>query len=131
MLDIDDVEDPTAMFESFGMEKIKANAIYLAAITPSGHGLRLVFERTTIAEDNHRPETIAEAQSRVAHHLGLSSFDSSTKDLARASFLVPLSYVLYLDETGLEFPDEATAAQVAESFAALSGGGEESLKFKV
>lgn len=117
MLDIDDVENPTSLFESFGMEAIKANAIYLAAVTPSGHGLRLVFERTTVPSDNHRPETIAEAQSRVAHNLGLSSFDSSTKDLARASFLVPLSYVLYLDEAGLEFPDEVTAKATAERFA--------------
>ena len=112
MLDVDDVENPTDVFNSFNVDNLRTHRVYLVTITPSGHGLRLVFER-------EEGESIQAAQERIAKVFSIPTFDTSTKDLARASFLVPLSYVLYLDETGLEFPDEATAKDTAERFASI------------
>ncbi len=110
MLDIDDVENPTDVFNGFTDDRLRTHRVYLVTITPSGHGLRLVFER-------EEGESIQAAQERIAKVFSIPTFDASTKDLARASFLVPLSYVLYLDETGLEFPDEQTAKATATRFA--------------
>ena len=109
MLDIDDVENPTDVFNGFTDDRLRTHRVYLVTITPSGHGLRLVFER-------EEGESIQAAQERIAKVFSIPTFDASTKDLARASFIVPLSYVLYLDETGLEFPDEATAQETAARF---------------
>lgn len=112
MLDVDDVENPTDVFNSFNVDNLRTHRVYLVTITPSGHGLRLVFER-------EEGESIQAAQERIAKIFSIPTFDTSTKDLARASFLVPLSYVLYFDETGLEFPDEQTAKATAERFASI------------
>ena len=76
-----------------------APCIYFVAITPSGHGLRIIAER--------KPgESIPDAQMRVAAACNLPEFDAVTKDLARASFIMPWSYVLYCEPSGLDFNDE-------------------------
>lgn len=120
MLDVDDVENPTDVFNSFNVDNLRTHRVYLVTITPSGHGLRLVFER-------EEGESIQAAQERIAKIFSIPTFDTSTKDLARASFLVPLSYVLYLDETGLEFPDEATAQETAARFTTVGEEGNDEL----
>ena len=76
-----------------------APCIYFVAITPSGHGLRIIAER------NHG-ESIPDAQRRIADLCRLPEYDSVTTDLARASFLMPWSYVLYCEPSGLDFKDE-------------------------
>jgi hypothetical protein len=93
MFDIDDLDDPKSEYNE-SQAKLKSLGVVMAHVTPSTHGLRYVFKR---------PDgmTIAESQQWFAEQLGISSFDSCTKDLARISFAVPQSYVLYLDETAL------------------------------
>ena len=73
--------------------------IHFVAITPSGHGLRVIGERRV-------GESIPQAQQRLAALLGITEYDAVTTDLARASFLMPWSYVLYCEPSGLNFNDE-------------------------
>lgn len=109
MLDLDHVDDPRSLFASFSDEELHACQVCFAAITPSGHGLRLIAERL-------RGESILDAQQRLADALHLPAFDPSTKDLARASFVVPRSYLLYIDPSGLEFPNREQADLIAGCF---------------
>ena len=59
-------------------------------MTPSCHGLRLVFAM--------RPEfaSIAEAQKWMGLQIGWEC-DPACKDLARASYVVPREYVYFID----------------------------------
>ena len=68
--------------------------ISLAHVSPSGEGIRLVFEMP-------KGMSLAEAQQWMAGQLGDDSYDGSVKDLARCSFLVGRDYVLYYDEEEL------------------------------
>ena len=76
-----------------------APCIYFVAITPSGHGLRIIAERNA-------GESIPDAQLRIASACNISEYDGVTTDLARASFLMPWSYVLYCEPIGLDFEDD-------------------------
>ena len=100
MLDIDHIDNPRDFFSRWVAPTLTAeNKIYFVAITPSGHGIRVIAEREP-------EESIPAAQKRLAHYFALTEFDAVTKDLARASFLMPWSYVLYCEPTGLDFTDE-------------------------
>ena len=68
--------------------------ISLAHVSPSGEGVRLVFEIPG-------GMTLAEAQQWMAKQLGDDNYDGCVKDLARCSFVVPRNYVLYYDEEEL------------------------------
>ena len=94
MLDVDHVENPREWFESIDKQILSDNKIYLVAITASGKGLRLIGERL-----EHEP--IEAAQLRIAQALGIQEFDAVTKDLARASYVVPRDYILWIYEAGL------------------------------
>ena len=63
--------------------------ILLIHLTPSGHGLRIVAKAT-----KQSPDTIAECQAQLAQRLGLA-IDVAVKDIARASFAVPRSHIIY------------------------------------
>lgn len=100
MLDIDHIDDPRDFFSQWiAPVLIAENKIYFVAITPSGHGLRIIAEREV-------GESIPAAQKRLAELFALPEFDAVTKDLARASFLMPWSYVLYCEPSGLDFANE-------------------------
>ena len=75
-------------------ESLKAEGIFLIAITASGHGLRVIGKR-------EHGESIEAAQMRMAQVLGIKEYDAVTKDLARASYVVPREYILYEDREGL------------------------------
>ena len=135
MLDIDHIDDPRDIFScnifpklqntspSRGRELIAAEVvennvvevvdlnnprIFFVAITPSGHGLRIIAER----QEN---ESISAAQQRLTELCHLHEFDGVTTDLARASFLMPWSYVLYCEPSGLNFHDEAHFNKIQRS----------------
>lgn len=118
MLDIDHIDQPRAWFESITVERITELRICFIAITPSGHGLRIIAER--------RMADLAADQAQLAKDLGFVEFDSCTKDLSRASFIMPMSYVLYMDDAAFEFPDEAAATQAA-NVSSLSSSREPSM----
>ena len=79
-------------------------AVALAHITPSGEGLRLVFVVP-------RGMDIAHAQQWLSRQIGDAHYDVACKDLARCSFAVPESYVLYINEDVL-FGDVSAAMPV-------------------
>ena len=118
MLDIDHIDDPREFFSRWIFPAINKSApsgedlggasIYFVAITPSGHGLRIIAERNL-------GESIPDAQRRIASACNIPEYDSVTTDLARASFLMPWSYVLYCEPCGLNFRDEAEMNQITAS----------------
>ena len=113
MLDIDHIDDPREFFSRWIAPQLTAeNKIYFVAITPSGHGLRVIAEREA-------GESIPAAQKRLATWFCLTEFDAVTKDLARASFLMPWSYVLYCEPAGLNFDTAEREAVVTAHFAQL------------
>ena len=104
MLDVDHVEEPRAWFDSIDKQLLSDNKIYLVAITASGKGLRLIGERMSMSvgsDDIRQLESIEAAQLRIATALGIKEYDAVTKDLARASYVVPRSYILWIYEAGL------------------------------
>ena len=114
MLDIDHVEDPNDFFSTHILpalqysDKQRQAQIHFVAITPSGHGLRIIAERN----DN---EAIPDAQRRLAEVCRLEEYDGVTTDLARASYLMPWSYVLYCEPLDLDFDDEAEMKSITAS----------------
>ena len=113
MLDIDHIDDPRDFFSQWiAPVLIAENKIYFVAITPSGHGIRVIAEREP-------EESIPAAQKRLAHYFALTEFDAVTKDLARASFLMPWSYVLYCEPTGLNFNTPEQEAVITTHFSQL------------
>ena len=128
MLDIDHIDNPRDFFSthifphlnseaSEPSELLNSNraAIYFVAITPSGHGLRIIAERNP-------GESIPDAQRRLADVCCLDEYDGVTTDLARASYLMPWSYVLYCEPSGLNFEDEAEMKSVTAACSASAGG---------
>ena len=111
MLDIDHIDDPREFFSRWIAPVLTAeNKIYFVAITPSGHGIRVIAEREP-------EESIPAAQKRLAHYFALTEFDAVTKDLARASFLIPWSYILYCEPSQLDFGTPEKEAVVTTHFA--------------
>ena len=110
MLDIDHVENPNDFLALEFLEKdagnirefLKENRIALIAKTPSNHGIRIVGEM-------QQGETIVQAQQRLANLFEVKQYDAVTKDLARASFVMPWSYVYYFDEDILQFAEQQSA----------------------
>ena len=113
MLDIDHIDDPREFFSRWIAPVLAAeNKIYFVAITPSGHGIRVIAEREP-------EESIPAAQKRLATCFCLTEFDAVTKDLARASFLMPWSYVLYCEPSQLDFGTPEKEAVITAHFAQL------------
>jgi len=119
MLDVDHVDNPREWWaklfngqinEKMVNEQMVNNKIYLVAITASGHGIRIIGERMAITNDQSQItnyETIEAAQLRIATALGIVEYDAVTKDLARASYVVPRDYILWIYEAGLlEMPEK-------------------------
>lgn len=92
--DKDHVADPEGWYRKSIEPRLQELGIVLAHKTPSLEGIRLVFR---IA----RGVSLAQAQSSLAQAIGDDEYDGSVKDMARISFAVPRSYILYLDEKGL------------------------------
>lgn len=115
MLDIDHIDDPrdffsTHIFPNISPLKRGGRGVHFVAITPSGHGIRVIAEREP-------EESIPAAQKRLAHYFALTEFDAVTKDLARASFLMPWSYILYCEPAGLNFDTPEKEAVITSHFA--------------
>lgn len=121
MLDVDHVEDPRAWFDAIDKQLLSDNRICLVAITASGHGLRIIGERLSGSPQDGLSasavgtlsgavglESIEQAQMRIAQVLSIQEYDAVTKDLARASYIVPRDYILWINADGLLLmPDQA------------------------
>ena len=93
--DVDHLDyDPRAYYFNKVAGREAELGISLAHVSPSGEGIRLVFEMP-------KGMTLAEAQQWMAEQLEDDTYDGSVKDLARCSFVVCRDYVLYYDEEEL------------------------------
>jgi len=93
MIDIDDVNDPRALFNhlmEMHHELFRDGTILLVFITPSGHGLKIVFKCD--------PEkgNLIDNQNWLGNLLGVE-IDESCKDASRLSFAPLFDDVLYED----------------------------------
>ena len=103
MLDVDHVDNPVDWFVQLDKKTLADEKIYFVAITASGKGLRIIGERRRGSGPEYPCgiETIEAAQMRMAQALGIQEYDAVTKDLARASYVVPRDYILWMDSTEL------------------------------
>ena len=102
--DVDHLPEPPRQYYDRKVAGREAElGICLSHITPSSEGLRLVFQIP-------RGMDLAGAQQWMARQLGDEQYDGCVKDLARCSFGVPRSYVLYYDEQALFAPRDVPAA---------------------
>ena len=115
MLDVDHVDNPREAYlrllpEGKSEEWFIENGIYLIAITASGHGLRVIGRRNSLPFREGLGlgslESIEAAQLRMATVLNITEYDAVTKDLARASYVVPRDYILWIYEAGLLYMPE-------------------------
>ena len=97
-LSIYDVDHLTYDPRAYYMNKVAGReselGISFAHVSPSGEGIRLVFEMP-------KGMSLAEAQGWMAKQLDDDTYDGSVKDMARCSFVVCRDYVLYYDEEEL------------------------------
>ncbi|MGI6222014.1 MAG: BT4734/BF3469 family protein [Prevotella sp.] len=91
MLDVDHVDDPRGLYDKISSKLVGAQ-VCLVHITPSWHGLRIIFPATS-------PDIVSSI-NQMAHTLGIEDLDvdKACKDLSRASFLVMPSMVLYRND---------------------------------
>ncbi|MBR2253787.1 MAG: VirE protein, partial [Prevotella sp.] len=94
MYDIDHISDPRGYYQTMVADRVAELGIVLAHVTPSLEGLRLIFVMP-------QGMTLEEAQLWMSQQLGDANYDGCVKDMARSSFVVPRSYVLYMDEEEL------------------------------
>ena len=123
MLDVDHVDNPRDWFNSLNTQLLSDNKIYLVAITASGKGLRIIGERMSMSvgsDDIRQLESIEAAQLRIATALGIKEYDAVTKDLARASYVVPRSYILWIYEAGLFAERECSVLATSDGEKPLS-----------
>ena len=122
MLDVDHVDNPRDWFNSLNTQLLSDNRIYLVAITASGHGIRIIGERMSISPQDGL-ESIEQAQMRIAQVLSIKEYDAVTKDLARASYVVPRDYILWIYADGLfsdlQYPVLASSASEKSPLLAL------------
>ena len=93
VMDIDHVENPKGVFDNVIMKECKnvKNGILLVYITPSGHGLKIVFKART------EWGNLIDNQHAMAKVLGVE-VDESGKDSSRMSYICKNSDILYLDK---------------------------------
>lgn len=106
MLDIDHIENPNEVYINKIAGRLDELGIVLVHITISTKGLRIVAKCQSMFE------TIEANQRWLASMLGLD-YDGVCKDWARASFLVPFTYILFMK--GEIFNPEVKADYVLEN----------------
>ena len=102
VMDVDHVENPKGVFDNVIMKECKnvKNGILLVYITPSGHGLKIVFKA--------REEwgNLIDNQHAMAKVLGVE-VDESGKDSSRMSYICKNSDILYLDKELFTYENKA------------------------
>ena len=94
VMDIDHVEEPLTLYQSWVEKGLdwKALGILLVYITPSGHGLKIVF-KARLEWGN-----LIANQHAMASELGNVIIDESGRDSSRMSYICKNSDILYLDK---------------------------------
>ena len=118
-LDLDELngEDPREVWKRLVQLLIMLeleHLIVLAHVSCSGKGLRIVYVIPSQFDILEPTERIDQSKQWLAEKLGVTD-DSKTKDLARGSFAVPRSYVLYGPDKRL-FEESVNASVKDELF---------------
>lgn len=120
MTDFDGLEAPLHLPPIGGVsptsaEFCKAHGILLMHLTPSGHGLRVVFKGDTT-------KTYVENQHAMADLLQLP-LDEACKDLARCSFAVPEDHIIHLDSQLFTYNNPLNSQKRPTPVPSREGGG--------
>ena len=91
VMDVDHVEEPQEKFVEWKALDFGKLGILLVYVTPSGHGLKVVF-KADVAKGN-----LIDNQHAMAEVLGVE-VDESCKDASRMSFICKESDILYMDQ---------------------------------
>ena len=95
VMDIDHVENPKQLFESWGLKTTELSSrILLVYVTPSGHGLKVVFKA------DPQKGNLIDNQLAMARVLGVDC-DESCKDASRMSFICTKEDILFINEDEL------------------------------
>lgn len=111
--DFDNLEAPiVTWYEKFcpQLEKLR---VALAFVSPSGHGLKVIFVRV-------EGMTNEQNQLWISKMVGIDNYDS-TADLARAAFLTKRSNLLHYDHS-LLFADEVELTPSTSEYEEMVGG---------
>ena len=92
VMDIDHIENPRAVFESWHLAADDKIGILLVYVTPSGKGLKVVF-KADVAKGN-----LIDNQHAMASELGNVTIDESGKDSSRMSYICKESDILFIDK---------------------------------
>ena len=114
VMDIDHVENPKQLFESWELTTTETTqtTILLVYITPSGHGLKVVF-KADVSKGN-----LIDNQHAMAKVLGVE-VDESCKDASRMSFICKESDILFIDKELFTYENK----EFAERYDALYRDG--------
>ena len=138
VMDIDHVDDPRAVFESWGLTPKSSrpngvsgeisgdlsttlevteglSRILLVYITPSGKGLKVVF-KADVAKGN-----LIDNQHAMAKVLGVE-VDESCKDASRMSFICKESDILYIDKELFTYENKEFAEKYEPEYRANHSG---------
>ena len=112
VMDVDHVEDPQEKYLEWKALDFGKLGILLVYITPSGHGLKIVF-KADVAKGN-----LIDNQHAMAEVLGVE-VDESCKDASRMSFICKESDILYIDKELFTYENK----EFAERYTALYRDG--------
>ncbi len=117
VMDVDHVENPRGVFDNVIMKECKNvnNGILLVYITPSGHGLKIVFKA--------REEwgNLIDNQHAMAKVLGVE-VDESCKDASRMSFICKESDILFIDKELFTYENKDFAEKYEPEYRANHSG---------
>ena len=102
VMDIDHVENPREVFNSWHPDEQSMKRILLVYITPSGKGLKVVF-KADVEKGN-----LIDNQHAMARVLGVE-VDESCKDASRMSFICKEEDILYIDKELFTYEDKTFA----------------------
>ena len=118
VMDIDHVDDPRAVFESWGLatdNRTDTTGILLVYITPSGKGLKVVF-KADVAKGN-----LIDNQHAMAKVLGVE-VDESCKDASRMSFICKESDILFINKELFTYENKEFAEKYEPEYRANHSG---------
>ena len=118
VMDIDHVDNPREVFEHWGLSQNESRVdpclknILLVYVTPSGHGLKIVF-KADVKKGN-----LIDNQHAMAKVLGVE-VDESCKDASRLSFICKESDILFINKELFTYENK----EFAERYNALYRDG--------
>ena len=121
VMDIDHVDNPREVFEHWGLSQNESRVdpclknILLVYVTPSGHGLKIVF-KADVKKGN-----LIDNQHAMAKVLGVE-VDESCKDASRMSFICKESDILFINKELFTYENKEFAEKYNTEYRAGHSG---------